>query len=86
MEINTLIKILEEKIKKNFITKNIIIEDKSFLHKKHKNFSRNKFHIKLKIESLELKKISSIEANRKIHGVLKEEINKNIHSLQIVIV
>ena len=86
MEINTLIKILEEKIKKNFITKNIIIEDKSFLHKKHKNFSRNKFHIKLKIESLELKKISSIEASRKIHGVLKEEINKNIHSLQIVIV
>ena len=86
MEINTLIKILEEKIIKNFITKNIIIEDKSFLHKKHKNFSRNKFHIKLKIESLELKKISSIEASRKIHGVLKEEINKNIHSLQIVIV
>ena len=32
-----------------------------------------------------LKKISSIEANRKIYSVLKKEMNANIHSLQIVI-
>jgi len=28
----------------------------------------------------ELKKISSLEANRKIYTVLKDEINTNIHS------
>ena len=40
----------------------------------------------LTIESLELKKISSIEANRKIYNVLKNEMNTNIHSLKIIIV
>jgi len=56
------------------------------LHKKHKNFSKDKFHIKLIIESSELKKISSIKANRKIHGILREEIGRSIHSLQIIII
>ena len=66
MEINSLIKILEDKLKKNFTINNLKIEDKSFLHKKHKNFSKDKFYIMLTIESLELKKMSSLEANRKI--------------------
>ena len=86
MEINSLIKILEDKLKKNFTINNLKIEDKSFLHKKHKNFSKGKFHIKLTIESSELRKISSIEANRKIYGILKDEINRSIHSLQIIII
>ena len=86
MEINSLIKILEDKLKKHFIINNIKIEDKSFLHKKHQNFHEDKFHIKLTIDSPELKSINSIEANRKIFSILKDEINTNIHSLQIIIV
>ena len=86
MEINSLIKILEDKLKKNFTINNLKIEDKSFLHKKHKNFSKDKFYIMLTIESLELKKMSSLEANRKIYTVLKEEINRIINSLQIIII
>ncbi len=86
MKINSLIKILKEKLTKEINIDNIEIEDKSFLHKKHKNFSKDKFHIKLIIESPELKKISSIEANRKIHGILRNEIDRNIHSLQIIII
>ena len=86
MEINSLIKILKEKLTKEIKISNIEIEDKSFLHKKHKNFSKDKFHIKLTIKSSELRKISSIEANRKIYYVLKDEMNRNIHSLQIIIV
>ena len=86
MEINSLIKILKEKLTKKIKINNITIEDKSFLHKKHKNFSKDKFHIKLTIKSSELRKISSIEANRKIYYVLKDEMNRNIHSLQIIIV
>jgi len=86
MEINSLIKILKDKLTKKIKINNIKIEDKSFLHKKHHNFGKDKFHIKLIIESSELKKIGSIEANRKIYDVLKSEINKSIHSLQIIIV
>ena len=86
MKINSLIKILENKLKKKFIVNNLKIEDKSFLHKKHQNFSKDKFHIKLTIESSELKKISSVEANRKIYSILKNEMNKSIHSLQIIII
>ena len=85
MEINSLIKILKEKLIKKIKINNIIIEDKSFLHKKHKSFSKEKFHIKLTIESPELRKVSTIEANRKIYDVLKEEMNRSIHSLQIII-
>ena len=86
MEINNLIKIIKTKLATNFTINSITIEDKSFLHKKHQNFSKDKFHIKLTIESSELKKISSIEANRKIYGILKDEMNRSIHSLQIIIV
>jgi len=86
MEINNLIKIIEEKLKQNFKHKHIKIEDKSFLHKKHQDFKKDKFHIKLIIDSPELKKISSIEANRKIYGVLRHEMSNYIHSLQINII
>ena len=86
MEINSLIKILKEKLTKEIKINNIEIEDKSFLHKKHQNFSKDKFHIKIIIESSELKKIGSIEANRKIHGILRDEISRSIHSLQIIII
>ena len=86
MKINSLIKILKEKLTKEININNIEIEDKSFLHKKHKNFSKDKFHIKLIIESSELKNIGSIEANRKIHGILRDEIDRSIHSLQIIII
>ena len=86
MEVNSLIKIVKEKLTKEIIISDIKVEDKSFLHNKHKNFDKNKFHIKLTINSPELVKISSIEANRKIYEVLKDELKKNIHSLQITIV
>ena len=86
MEINYLINKIEEKLKKEIKINNIQIEDKSFLHKDHKDFDKKKFHIKLTINSPELKKISSVEANRKIYNILKEELSKNIHSLQIKII
>ena len=86
MEINSLIKTLESKLKENFIINSLKIEDKSFLHKKHKNFDKAKFHIKLTIGSPEFNQMGSIEVNRKIHEILKDEINISIHSLQIIIV
>ena len=85
MDINILISIIKEKITKNISYENLKIEDKSFLHKNHPGNDNNKFHIKLSIQSEELKKIGRIESNKKIYKVLKEEISKSIHSLQISI-
>ena len=85
MEINSLKKILEQKLKGNIKIHKIKIEDKSFLHIKHQNFNKDKFHIKLTIESPELKKRKPIEANKKIFNAINEELKNYIHSLQIVI-
>ena len=86
MKINELIKIIEYKIKKNFDVTDLKIEDKSFLHSGHKNFREDNYHIKLTINSSELKKINSLESNKKVYSVLKDEMKKNIHSLQITII
>ena len=83
MKINELIEVLDKKLKKNFKINSLKIEDKSFLHTKHKSFKEGKFHIKLILISDELKLLKSIDANKKIFGVLKEEMNNHIHSLQI---
>ena len=85
MNINQLIAIIKNKLKEKIIIEDIKIEDKSFLHKNHPGNDNNKFHIKLSIQSEELKKIGRIESNKKIYKVLKEEISKSIHSLQISI-
>ena len=85
MNINILISIIKDKIVKNLPCENVKVEDKSFLHKNHPGNDNNKFHIKLSIKSLELKKISKIESNRKIYKILRKEIKDSIHSLQILI-
>ena len=85
MDINSLISMIKKKISTNIICENLKVEDKTFLHKNHMGNDKNKFHIKLSIESKELKKMSKIERNRKIYKILSEEISKTIHSLQILI-
>ena len=86
MDINQLINIMQKKIQNNIDVIELKIEDKSFLHKKHKNFSLDKFHIKIKIKSNELNNFSKIEATRKLHSLLKTEIKNNIHSLEILFI
>ena len=85
MEINKLISNLKNKLNENFKISSINIEDKTFLHKEHKSFDNNKFHLKLEINSKELKAMKSIDANRKIFHVLKQELDIYIHSLIIKI-
>ena len=54
MDINKLILIIKEKISKNISCQSLSVQDKTFLHKNHKNNDKNKFHIKLIIKSNEL--------------------------------
>ena len=85
MNIDKLIANVKKKIKKNIDIENIIIEDKTFLHKNHSTHENNKFHLKISIESNELKRLNKIESNKKIYKLLDEELKKHIHSLQILI-
>ena len=86
MDINQLISIIKKKIEKNISIEEIKIEDKTFLHKKHKNYQAGKFHIKLIIRSNELKKINKISSTKKIYNILREELKIYIHSIQILII
>jgi len=56
MDINQLSEIVKKKFLKYKIIKNVEIEDKSYLHKNHKLNQKGKFHIKLVINSPDLKK------------------------------
>ena len=85
MNIDELITNVKKKIIKNINIENILIEDKTFLHKNHSGHENNKFHLKISIESEELKKLDKIESNKKIYKILDEELKNHIHSLQISI-
>ncbi len=85
MDINELIANVKKKLKKKIIIENIKIEDKTFLHKKHANFQEGKFHIKIILESNELRSLNRIDSNKKIYNILSDELNKHIHSIQIII-
>ena len=85
MNINDLIAIVKKKLNNKIIIEKIEIQDKSFLHKNHPGNQKNKFHLKLLIESRELKNMTKIESSKKIYKILDEEIKKYIHSLQILI-
>ena len=85
MDINSLIANVKKKLIEQINIENIKIEDKSFLHKKHASNQPGKFHIKITIKSLELKKMSKIESNKMIYKVLDQELKKFIHSIQILI-
>tara|TARA_B100002051_G_scaffold1074_1_gene1057 strand:+ start:398 stop:658 length:261 start_codon:yes stop_codon:yes gene_type:complete len=85
MEINILIKKVEKKICEKIKCEQIIIEDKTFLHKKHKNFDSKKFHLKIKIESIELKSKKKIDSNRYIFSIINKELKEYIHSIQLFI-
>ncbi len=86
MDINQLSKIVKKKILDSELILDVELEDKSFLHKSHKTDNPNKFHIKLKIKSEKLKKMSRIDSNKFIFKLLENEMKNYIHSLQILFI
>ena len=85
MNINQLISIVKKKLVSKIIIEKIKIEDKSFLHKNHKGNQKNKFHLKIIIDSKELENFTKIENTKKIYKILDTEIKNYIHSIQILI-
>ena len=85
MDINELNAIVKKKLINNIKIEKVTIEDKSFLHKKHAGNEEGKFHLKITLESIELKKMNKIDSNKKIYKILEKEMKDYIHSIQILI-
>ncbi len=81
----SLIEIVKEKIENKIIDGKVEIVDNTHLHKHHKSFNKSKVHLKITIESVSLKSLNRIISHKKIINILKDEINKDIHSLEIKI-
>ena len=74
MNINELIAIVKKKLENQILIENIKIEDKSFLHSKHKGNQKGKYHLKISITSDELKQMGRIKSDKKIYKILEDEI------------
>ena len=85
MDINELIAIVKKKLQDQIKIESINIEDKSFLHKNHTGNQEGKFHLKINLNSIELKKMNKIDSNKKIYKILDKELKEFIHSIQILI-
>ena len=85
MNINELIAIVKNKLEAKIIIQNLKIEDKSFLHKKHKGNQEGKFHLKITIKSNELAKFNKIASTKKVYSILSSELREYIHSIQILL-
>ncbi len=79
-----------EEIKKKLINEikieEVDIVDNSHNHKGHKFFSPEKFHLHLKIKSSYLNSLSRLNAQKIVMKILKEDLKKKIHALEISIV
>ena len=84
MNINELIAIVKNKLEIEIDIQDIKIEDKSFLHKKHKGHQEGKYHLKLTIKSDELNKNNKIISTKKIYSIIKPELKEYIHSIEIL--
>ena len=85
MNINDLSDTIKKKISSVVNIDEILIEDKTYLHLKHKNFQKNKFHLKIFIKSNELSNMSKISSTKKIYSILSFELKNYIHSIQIIL-
>ena len=82
---NDFLSFIENKIKKNIKVEKISIIDNSNQHKKHRYFNSEKYHLKLEIDSIYLRSLDKIKAQRQIMSLLAEEMKNKIHALEIKI-
>ena len=78
-------KSIEKKLEEKISFEKLEIIGNSLKHKGHKFFSEDKYHLHLKIKSLYLKSISRLNAQKLIMNILKEDLKKKIHALEISI-
>jgi BolA protein len=76
---------INKKLKNQIEIEELKIVDNSHKHKGHKFFSPEKFHLHLKIKSLYLNSISRVAAQKIVMKILKDDLRKKIHALEISI-
>ena len=76
---------INKKLKKQIAIEELLIVDNSHKHKGHKFFTPDKYHLHLKIKSLYLKSLSRVSAQKLVMKILKEDLKKKIHALEISI-
>ena len=76
---------IEKKLSEKINFEKLEVIDNSHKHRGHKFFSEEKYHLHLKIESLYLKSISRINAQKLIMNILKDDLKTKIHALEISI-
>ena len=81
----TFLEKVKAKINKSLNPEHILLIDNSNLHVKHKSFDSNKLHLKLIIKCSKLRNMAKIDAHKAIFSILKEEMEKRIHALEIEI-
>jgi stress-induced morphogen len=82
---NDFLEFVKNKIKNNIKVEKIQIINNSNLHKKHKSFDPEKYHLKLEIESVYLKSLNKINGQREVMTILSQELKTKIHALEIEI-
>ena len=82
---NDFLEFVKNKIKNNIKVEKIQIINNSNLHKKHKFFDPEKYHLKLEIESVYLKSLNKINGQREVMTILSQELKTKIHALEIEI-
>ena len=74
---------IKTKLNKELKLEKIEIVDNSHKHRGHKFFSREKFHLKLKIKCLYLASLSRVNAQKMIMKILSDDLKTKIHALEI---
>ena len=81
MDIKQLIENVKKKINDKVLCEDLIIEDKTNFHIKHKSHNIGKYHLRITIKSTYLEKKNKIDKTRMIYKILDYELKNYIHSL-----
>ena len=82
----TFLEEVKAKINNKWDIESLSLIDNSFLHSKHKSFEKDKLHLKIIIKSKKLKSMNKIDAHKVIFSILRDEMKKKIHALEIEII
>lgn len=80
---NLYINQIEEKIKNKIKLEEIKILDNTKAHRNHKTFQKGKLHLILEIKSNYLNNLKRLEAEKLLMEIVKDDLKKNIHALEI---
>ena len=76
---------IEKKLKSEIKYESIEIINNSHFHKHHKFYSKDKFHLHIKLKSSFLSSMSRLNAQRLVMKILKDDLKTKIHALEISI-